>query len=111
MNSAPSGGMNANLKSNCADTTWDNAHLLPNNQLTQKNYDSGFIDGALSMPTSVDNMIKAEEVLMPQSEISQPLRNSNLSLRCDIPNPKQNVSPWNISTIETVACKSAGVAE
>ena len=88
----------------------DNSGLVPNNRPNEKNYDPSQLlptdvnsDWKLNPAGNADfqnvNLLKAGH-LIGIDTIGSTLRNPNLQIRCEPPNPTTQVSPWQQSTIE-----------
>ena len=88
----------------------DNSGLVPNNRPGDKNYDPSQLlptdvnsDWKLNPAGNADfqnvNLLKAGH-LIGIDTIGSTLRNPNLQIRCEPPNPTTQVSPWSQSTIE-----------
>ena len=88
----------------------NNSGLVPNNRPNEKNYDPSQLlptdvnsDWKLNPAGNADfqnvNLLKAGH-LIGIDTIGSTLRNPNLQIRCEPPNPTTQVSPWQQSTIE-----------
>ena len=81
-------GSHGGLASSCGATKLSPEDLLPNTRAT------------VSGPNNVDKNFLSAGALAGINTVGSSLRNANLQIRSEPPNPKKAVSPWMNSTIE-----------